>query len=149
MNHDALHILLADDDDDDRLFFKDAIEEVKVKTTVTMVNDGVELMDYLLKSETILPNLVFLDLNMPRKSGMECLTEIRSHSKLKDLSVAIYSTSGLDKDIEETFIKGANIYIKKPNDFEVLKDMLAKVITIKWQYHTSGLNRENFLLNLQ
>jgi len=149
MNHDALRILLADDDDDDRLFFKEAIEEVKVKTVVTMVNDGVELMDYLLKAEIHLPNLVFLDLNMPRKSGMECLQEIRSNNKLKDIAIAIYSTSGLEKDIEETFVKGANIYIKKPHDFEILKSILAKVITINWQYHTSGLNKENFLLNIQ
>jgi CheY-like chemotaxis protein len=149
MKHDALHILLADDDDDDRLFFKDAIEEVKVKTVVNMVNDGVELMDYLNNSDTRLPHLIFLDLNMPRKGGMECLKEIRSNSKLKDLAIAIYSTSGLEKDIEETFVKGANIYIKKPNDFEELKSILAKVITINWQYHTSGLNKENFLLNIQ
>ena len=59
MNHDALHILLADDDDDDRLFFKDAIEEVKVKTVVTMVNDGVELMDYLIKSEATINSKIF------------------------------------------------------------------------------------------
>jgi len=148
MNHDALHILLADDDDDDRLFFKEAIEEIKVKTVVTMVKDGVELMDYLIRAETPLPNLVFLDLNMPRKGGMECLKEIRSNSKLKDLAVAIYSTSALEKDVEETFIKGANIYIKKPNNFEELKTILAKVITINWHYHTSGLNKKNFLLNI-
>ena len=143
-----LHILLADDDDDDRLFFKDAIGEVKVKTVVNMVNDGVELMDYLNNADTRLPNLIFLDLNMPRKDGMECLKEIRSNHKLKDLSIAIYSTSGLEKDIEETFIMGANIYIKKPNDFEELKSILDKVININWQYHTSGFNKENFLLNL-
>ncbi len=148
MRHEELHVLLADDDDDDRLFFKDAIEVVKVKTIVTMVNDGVELMDYLNDPDTRLPNLLFLDLNMPRKGGMECLKEIRSNSKLKDLSIAIYSTSGLEKDIEETFIKGANIYIKKPNDFDELKVILEKVININWQYHTSGFNKEHFLLNL-
>lgn len=148
MNHNALHILLADDDDDDRLFFKDAIEDVKVKTIVTMVNDGVELMEYLNNNEFQLPNLVFIDLNMPRKSGMECLKEIRSNPKLTELTIAIYSTSGSEKDIEETFVKGANIYIKKPNDFEVLKTLLAKVITINWQYHSSGLNKENFILNI-
>ena len=148
MKHEELYVLLADDDDDDRLFFKDAIEKVKVKTVVNMVNDGVELMDYLNNSTTRLPNLLFLDLNMPRKSGMECLKEIRSNHKLKDLSIAIYSTSGLEKDIEETFVKGANIYIKKPNDFEELKSILDKVININWQYHTSGFNKENFLLNL-
>ena len=149
MNHDALHILLAEDDDDDRLFFKDAIEEIKVKTVVTMVNDGVELMEYLHNPNIHLPHLVFLDLNMPRKNGMQCLKEIRSNPKLKELSIAVYSTSALEKDIEDTFINGANIYIKKPNDFEVLKNILAKVITINWQYHTSGLNKENFLLNIQ
>ncbi|MCC7319133.1 MAG: response regulator [Bacteroidales bacterium] len=148
MKHDVLRILLADDDDDDRLFFKDAIKEVKVKTDVTVVNDGVELMDYLNDVNTRLPNLIFLDLNMPRKDGMECLSEIRSNSKLKDLSIAIYSTSGQEKDIEETFVKGANVYIKKPNDFEELKNILATVININWQYHTSGLNKENFILNI-
>ena len=148
MNHDALHILLADDDEDDRLFFKDAIEEVKVKTIVTIVNDGVQLMDHLNKPEIRLPNVVFLDLNMPRKGGMECLKEIRSNTKLKDISIAIYSTSASEEDIEETFVKGANIYIKKPNDFAELKRILAQVISLNWQYHTSGLNKENFLLSI-
>ncbi len=148
MKHEVLRIILADDDDDDRLFFKDAIEKVKIKTVVHMVNDGVELMDYLNDSETRLPNLIFLDLNMPRKSGMECLKEIRMNKKLDDISIAIYSTSGSEKDIEETFIMGANIYIKKPNDFEELKIILDKAININWQYHTSGFNKENFILNL-
>ena len=148
MNHDALHILLADDDEDDRLFFKDAIDEVKVKTIVTTVNDGVELMNYLNKPEIQLPNVVFLDLNMPRKGGMECLKEIRENNKLKDLSIAIYSTSASEEDIEETFVKGANIYIKKPNDFAELKRILGEVISLNWQYHTSGLNKENFLLSI-
>ena len=148
MNHDALHILLADDDEDDRLFFKDAIEEVKVKTIVITVNDGVQLMDHLNKPEIRLPNVVFLDLNMPRKGGMECLKEIRANRELKDITIAIYSTSASEKDIEETFVKGANVYIKKPNDFGELKRVLSEVISINWQYHTSGLNRENFFLSI-
>lgn len=86
---------------------------------------------------------------MPRKSGIECLKEIRSNNKLKNLSIAIYSTSALEKDVEATFVNGANIYIKKPNDFEALKKILAKVITINWQYHTAGLNKENFLLYVE
>ena len=148
MNTDALHILLADDDEDDRLFFKDAIDEVKVKTVVTIVNDGSQLMNYLNQPDVKLPNVVFLDLNMPIKGGMQCLKEIRSDSRLKDLSIAIYSTSASEEDIEETFVKGANIYIKKPNDFGELKRILAEVININWQYHTSGLNKENFLLSI-
>jgi len=145
---EALHILLADDDEDDRLFFKDAIAEVKVKTVVTLLNDGLQLMQYLNKPDVKLPNVVFLDLNMPIKGGMECLKEIRSDSKLKELLIAIYSTSASEEDIEETFVKGANIYIKKPNDFGELKRILAEVINVNWQYHTSGLNKENFLLSI-
>lgn len=148
MNQDIMHILLADDDEDDRLFFTDAIEELKVRTAVSTVNDGVQLMQRLNNPDIKLPNLIFLDLNMPIKGGMECLKEIRSDNNLKNISVAIYSTSASEEDIEETFVKGANIYIKKPNDFVELKKILKEVISINWQYHTSGLNRENFLLSL-
>jgi CheY-like chemotaxis protein len=148
MNNEPLRILLADDDEDDRLFFKDAFKEVKVKTAVSMVKDGIELMNYLLKAVEDLPHLLFLDLNMPRKSGMECLDEIRRDERLKDIAVAIYSTSASENDIEETFVRGANVYIKKPNDFSKLKKILSEVITVNWQYHTSGLNRDNFLLSI-
>jgi CheY-like chemotaxis protein len=148
MNNEPLKILLADDDEDDRLFFKDAFKEVKVKTAVSMVKDGIELMNYLLKAVEDLPHVLFLDLNMPRKSGMECLDEIRRDERLKDIAVAIYSTSASENDIEETFVRGANVYIKKPNDFSKLKKILSEVITVNWQYHTSGLNRDNFLLSI-
>lgn len=148
MQYDDFHVLLADDDPDDRLFFKYAIEELKIKTVVTTVNDGVDLMNYLSEPGSKMPHVVFLDLNMPRKGGMECLKEIRSNKNFKDLSIAIYSTSGSEKDIEESFVLGANIYIKKPNDFNSLKKILAEVININWQYHTSGLNKENFVLSI-
>jgi CheY-like chemotaxis protein len=144
--HGKLHILLADDDEDDRIFFKDVIGEVKIDTTVETVNDGVQLMEYLAKPDVKLPHVLFLDLNMPRKGGIECLVEIRNNKHLKDISIAIYSTSASESDIDNTFIKGANIYIKKPNDFQKLKKIISEVISINWQYHTSGLNRENFLL---
>jgi CheY-like chemotaxis protein len=144
--YDSLHILLADDDEDDRLFFKDAIEAVKVRTVLEMVNDGQQLMDYLNRDGVVLPHVIFLDLNMPRKSGMECLEEIRRDDKLKEIPVAIYSTSSSEKDIHDTLVKGANIYITKPNDFQKLKKVISQVISINWQYHTSGMNKEHFLM---
>jgi CheY-like chemotaxis protein len=143
---EALHIVLADDDADDRLFFTDALSASKIQTVIDTVNDGVELMDYLRQRTAKLPDLIFLDLNMPRKGGMECLAEIRRDPKLNHLAVAIYSTSSAEKDIDETFIKGANIYIRKPSDFQTLKQVIADVLGINWQYRHSGLNRENFLM---
>jgi CheY-like chemotaxis protein len=148
MNKEYIHIILADDDEDDRLFFTDAFSELKINTKVKTFNDGVELMNYLNDPESVLPNVLFLDLNMPKKNGIECLHEIKSNERFNNIAIAIYSTSSSEEDIEETFVIGANIYIKKPSDFNALKKVLADVVAINWQYHTSGLNKDNFLLRL-
>lgn len=148
MEKEYIHIILADDDEDDRLFFTDAFDELKINTKVNTFNDGVELMDYLNKPDAILPNVLFLDLNMPKKNGIECLDEIKMDEKFNDIAIAIFSTSSSEEHIEETFVRGANIYIKKPSDFATLKKVLSDVITINWQYHTSGLNKDNFLLRI-
>ena len=111
MTHQAVHVLLADDDDDDRLFFRQAFEEIKIKTAVQTVKDGGELMHYLAQPDSILPQVLFLDLNMPCKTGLDCLDEIKKMPHLKDVAIAIYSTSSSEEDIEETFVRGANIYI--------------------------------------
>ena len=148
MQQDSIRITLAEDDEDDRLFFTDAFEELKINTIVNTLNNGRELLNYLEHPETILPNIIFLDLNMPILNGMECLKEIKQNNKFNDIAIAIYSTSASDQDVENTFVLGANIYIKKPSNFNELKKILSDVVIINWQYHTSGLNRENFLLSI-
>lgn len=148
MQHDHILITLADDDEDDRLFFTDAFEELKINTVVNTVNNGKELLNFLNHPETILPNIIFLDLNMPILNGIDCLKEIKLNDKFRDIAIAIYSTSSSDQDIENTFVLGANIYIKKPSNFNDLKKILSDVVIINWQYHTSGLNKDNFLLRL-
>ncbi|MEO8253505.1 MAG: response regulator [Flavobacterium sp.] len=148
MQKDFILITLADDDEDDRMFFTDAFDELKINTVVNTVNNGAALMNFLNAPESILPNIIFLDLNMPLKSGMECLKEIKANSKFNDIVIAIYSTSSSEEDIENTFVLGANIYIKKPNNFGKLKEILSEVVTLNWQYITSGLNKDNFLLRM-
>lgn len=148
MQHDSILITLADDDEDDRLFFTDAFEELKINTIVNTVNNGKELLNFLNHPETVLPHIIFLDLNMPILNGVDCLKEIKLNDKFKDIAVAIYSTSSSDQDVEDTFVLGANIYIKKPSSFDDLKKILSDVVIINWQYHTSGLNKDNFLLRL-
>lgn len=148
MNLQTLNVALADDDDDDRFLFKEAIDEIKIQTKLSLFTNGQELMDYLNLPNVILPQVVFLDLNMPIKNGIQCLKEIRKNSALDSISVAIYSTSSSEKDIEDTFIFGANIYINKPDSFIKLKEAIEKVLHMNWQYNTSNLNKENFLLRL-
>jgi CheY-like chemotaxis protein len=148
LKKEPLHILLADDDEDDRLLFTEAFSELKIKTIVHTVNTGIQLMERLKMKNIRLPHLLFLDLNMPRKNGLECLKEIRSDKKLKGISIAIYSTSGTEKDMEETFRNGANVYITKPNDFNILKQILEKVVVTTYQYHDQSMKRENYLLRI-
>ena len=147
-HQDSMHILLVDDDEDDRAFFSEAIQELKMNNKLTLFKDGNDLMDYLILPEIKLPHVLFLDLNMPGKTGIDCLKEIRSNTRFKDVSIAIYSTSSSEKDIEDTFVGGANIYIKKPNDFSKLKKVIKEVVNMNWQFHTSGLNIETFFFSI-
>ncbi len=130
MNKKQMNILLADDDTDDCFFFEKALSEIPISTQLTMVNNGERLMDYLSKNIEQLPDVLFLDLNMPRKSGFECLTEIMENSKLKDLPVIMFSTSyTMDPNYEQSMIDvlyklGAQDYIRKPGDFSKLKELI-------------------------
>lgn len=148
MNNEPFNILLADDDEGDTLLFKLAFSELKIKTIVNTVSDGVKLMEWLIKEENTLPYLLFLDLNMPLKNGLECLKEIKSNNKLKEIFIAIYSTSDNEKDMDETFYNGANVYITKPNDFNLLKQTLEKVVMTAYTYQEPGMIRDNFLLKI-
>jgi CheY-like chemotaxis protein len=149
MQSSPIHVLLADDDEDDRLIFLDSLSLIRIPKQVTTVNDGVQLMQFLNAQDVQqLPDILFLDLNMPLKSGLECLKEIRANPVYNNLTIAIYSTSGSAEDIENTFIQGANVYIKKPSDFNQLVKVLTHVINVHWQYHTTDMSKENFVLSL-
>ncbi|WP_100614382.1 response regulator [Confluentibacter citreus] len=148
MRNNFFNIALADDDEDDRMLFLEALDEISVQTKLLLFKHGQELLDYLFQPHVELPSLIFLDLNMPIKNGMQCLCEIRRHPKLKDLRIAIYSTSSSDKDISDTFLNGADMYINKPNSFRTLREVVEKVLNINWQDHISTLNKDTFLFRI-
>lgn len=130
MNIDQLNILLADDDADDCLFFKNALSELYPSALLTTVNDGEQLMNHLYESTDHLPDVLFLDLSMPRKNGFECLAEIKENLKLKGLHVIMFSTSfPRDPNYEQDLITrllgmGAHYFIRKPGGFELLKQTI-------------------------
>ena len=142
------HVLLADDDEDDRLFFKEALESLNLNTTVSTVYDGNKLMEFLENESNLLPDIIFLDLNMPCLNGFDCLDEIRRNPRLKNLTVAIYSTSRTDQDVENAFVKGANVYIHKPADIDALKRVMLEVLNVNWQFDTGKLNKDTFLFSI-
>lgn len=125
-----LNILLADDDADDRSFFENALKEIPIDTQLTTVNDGEELMNYLFKNSEQLPEVLFLDLSMPRKGGFECLTEMKEDLKLKEIPVVMFSTSYTQEVNYELgmigvlYKIGVQDYIRKPGSISELKELI-------------------------
>ena len=107
MSLGSLNILLADDDSDDCFFFKEALVGSPISTHLTTVPDGEHLMHLLLNKIDQLPDVLFLDLNMPRKNGFECLLEIKLISKLKLLPVVVLSTSFEKEVVNQLYQNGA------------------------------------------
>ena len=142
----ALNVLLADDDKDDRFFFGLVVAEVDKTIALTTVPNGEQLMLHLQQPNATLPDIVFLDLNMPRKNGFICLDEIRKDPQLQNLFVAIYSTSNSPKDITESFEKGANLFVNKPNGYDDLKVIVKKVLSLDFDEYTPHKDLEKFML---
>lgn len=146
MNNTQKHILLADDDIDDCDFFKDAIEEIGIPLDLTTVFDGADLMDFLIGKETNYPDVIFLDLNMPRKSGLECIAEIKSSHQLSHIPIIIYSTSLDTTVVNRLFDMGAHHYIQKPGEFSNLKMVIKKAITLFNSNVLQPPSRERFII---
>src|SRR5215813_2309536 len=140
------YLLLADDDEDDCLFFKEALDEIAVSTTLSIANDGVQLMNFLKSNISNLPDVLFLDLNMPLKNGLECLAEIKDNEDLKNLPVIIFSTSLDSEIVNNLYQKGASFYIRKPGDFSKLKSVIEKALTIAPENNFKQPERANFIL---
>src|SRR5688572_4208758 len=140
----SLSLLLADDDDDDKLLFLDVLKELQIPVRLSVANNGEALMQTL--EESPLPDLLFLDLNMPLKNGFECLQEIRTDPRMEDLPVIIFSTSSQPSAIDQVYKNGAQLYIRKPNDFANLKKVINHVVSKNWEKETFRPTREEFVL---
>lgn len=127
VSEEVKKILLVDDDLDDRELFVEAFSFIHQRSQVSTLEGSDRLIEYL-KNLAVLPDFLFLDLNMPRKGGKECLKEIQQHEDLKQIKVAIYSTSLNPRDVAETFVNGAFCFIQKPSSFSNLKQLLQKVL---------------------
>ena len=131
-------ILLAEDDSDDRLLLKDALADCGWSGELRCVEDGVELLDYLLRrgkyqsaASAPRPGLILLDLNMPRKDGREALREIRADASLRRIPVVVLTTSKADTDIAKVYDLGANSFLSKPVQFDALVNV-TRMLTQYW-----------------
>jgi CheY-like chemotaxis protein len=121
------YILLVDDDADDQYVFKDALQNVDASITVETAVDGIDALQKLAENKAA-PQLIFLDLNMPRMNGKSFLKEIKLSQALQSIPVIVYSTSSNPVDIEETKALGAKDFIIKPNSYNELCEVLATAL---------------------
>lgn len=128
-------ILIADDDADDRMFLEQAMRENGYDKGIQFVEDGEELMDYLHRQgrynelNAPWPNMLILDLNMPRKNGFQALSEIKDDPKLRRLPVIVMTTSSADEDILKTYNLGVNSFVTKPFNYNRLVEMVGSLKT--------------------
>lgn len=133
MEKDSIVIVMADDDPDDRMLAKEAFEENKLKNDLFFTEDGEDLLDYLLHrgkytpENAPRPQLILLDLNMPRKDGREALIEIKSNPLIKKIPVVVLTTSKGEEDILKSYDLGVNSFITKPVTFERLVEIIGKL----------------------
>ena len=140
-------ILLADDDTDDCIFFKEVLEELSIQIQLIEVHDGEKLMQFLKNETNQIPYVLFLDLNMPRKNGVECLLEIKRDERLKYFPVIIISTSIEQEVVDHLYKNGAQYFVCKPPDFLKLKKMVEQVFTLVTQ-KTAKPDREKFVITV-
>ncbi len=127
------NVFLGEDDDDDLLIFADAILELHPYINLIHLRDGEELMSALYDFPKIQPgDVLFLDINMPKKNGRECLTEIRRAARFDNLTIAVVSTETNPVEIRKLLNHGANFFIPKLQDFRAFKDQVISSITKEW-----------------
>lgn len=119
---------LIDDDDDDQEIFSLALSNIDEGINCVTANDGIEALEKLHLENDFTPHFIFLDLNMVRMNGRECLVEIKKIGRLQEVPVIIYSTSSEQKDIIETKMLGASDYIVKPPNMTLLEKKLEQVL---------------------
>ena len=148
-NKQNIRVLLMDDDEDDRAFFADALIDLELLFPVEFCKNGLELLNRLYNKNLHVPDIIFLDLNMPILSGFETLQQIREDVKFKDIPViAIYSTSATEDGVKNTFGLGANAYVVKPIAFGDLKKLLKKVIETDWKEKLEDVRFESFIISV-
>lgn len=128
---EPIHILLVEDNDGDILLIEEAFEEAKLLNTVSIVKDGEKAIHFLKKqgdySEAATPDLILLDVNLPRKNGHEVLEFVKTDDQLKQIPVIMLTTSSSEKDVLKSYKNHANCYITKPVDVDQFLKAITKI----------------------
>jgi CheY-like chemotaxis protein len=146
MPKEKLNILLVDDDRDEYLIFKEALEKLHIHFQLFYAEDCLKDAHDLLHANQI--HLVFLDINLPAKSGIKFLKEIKASPQYQHIAVIMYTVSVYEKDIDECFSSGAHFYLVKPYAEVNLVESLKKIFSSDWSQPQHQPSIDEFIINL-
>jgi CheY-like chemotaxis protein len=141
---EVLNVLFVDDDADEFYLFNEAIEQSQHQVRMNRAKDGNDLLQIL--NDGYQPDVIFMDLNMPYKDGLETLIELKSNLIFKEIPVIIFSTSSNSGQINTCFQQGANMYVVKPESFDQITNMVNKVFSLDWKTSVSPPSLTSFVL---
>lgn len=148
MTDTKLHILLADDNKSEHTFFSHSLNLIDETISLISIFGGLPLMNYLNDPLNSLPDILFLDINMPVKNGKECLSDLRSDDRFNDMPIVMYSTSDAQKDTDDAFALGADLYVRKPVEIDQLVTLIRAVLTLYSGNQLRHTPRERFVVVL-
>lgn len=147
MNKEYLNVILADPDEGNLILLKNILQEFKIQVKVKAFFNGIGLMEYL-EAESVVPEVIFMNYHLSPKTSLACLQELKSDQKFDPVTTIVYSKDLSAEEQEKIFVNGANVFMKKPDNYRDMKKKVTDIITISWQYHTSGLNKNNFIMKV-
>ncbi len=141
------NVLLADDDADDRMLFRDVLNDLGMVVSLQTVGDGVELMEYLHKAK-VLPDVLFLDFQMPKKDGLTCLREIKADERLKSLPVIVFSNSDNFAIVELMLNEGASYFVHKQHGYNKTLKLITKLFALDKSMLAQKKEMHEFVIKL-
>ena len=134
----SIKCFLIDDDTDDQEIFGQALGNVDNSIECTFANDGVQALEKIKANESFVPDFIFIDMNMPRMNGLQCLEAIKKIDRLQEVTLYMYSTAADPKTIEETKRLGALEFIVKPSNFNELTQKLTQIFNKENSFHAAA-----------
>jgi response regulator RpfG family c-di-GMP phosphodiesterase len=148
MTKEYLNVIVVEEDEGTQIFFRNIFADLKIKTKVIFFSDGKEGVDYLMSEDASVPEILFMNYNIPEKKSLELIDQVKENFRYNKMTTVLYSECLSEQEIEEIFVKGINVFMKKPDNYNNLKKAVSEIITVNWLYYTSGLNKENFIMKV-
>lgn len=148
MIKDYLNIILVEEDEGKRIFFENIFKDSKIAVRANVLHNIQSALQSLAEEDIPVPEILWISKDLIEKYTSEFLSEIKGDIKFNNTILVIYSDNFKNEDKDEFLVKGANIVMELPDNYNDMKKIVNEIIAINWQYHTSGFNRNNFIMKL-